>query len=114
MTTLALHLAYCLNRRTVVGIIHAPAFSRSTTHLLCPCATGPKYARARTWGTPVIDMHWLSHIARTGALPLPEMFLVPDSRLPGANTGHTIIRTFGASHGLQNTDPVAKLQSCPT
>ncbi|KAI9442471.1 hypothetical protein H4582DRAFT_1284064 [Lactarius indigo] len=74
-----------------LGITHAPAFSRSTTHLLCPGATGAKYARARTWGTPVVDIHWLSHIARTGALPQPEMFLVPFSCLQDADTRHTTI-----------------------
>ncbi|KAH8995665.1 hypothetical protein EDB92DRAFT_1943153 [Lactarius akahatsu] len=74
-----------------LGITHAPAFSRSTTHLLCPGATGAKYTRARTWNTPVVDMYWLSHIARTGTLPLPEMFLVPDSRLPDADMRHTTI-----------------------
>lgn len=93
-----------------VGITHAPAFSRSTTHLLCPGATGAKYTRAQAWGTPVVDMHWLSHIARTGAVPPPEMFLVSNSRLPAVDTRHTITRTFCASHDLQNTDLVAKLQ----
>ncbi|KAF8271324.1 hypothetical protein EI94DRAFT_1720928 [Lactarius quietus] len=63
---------------------------RSTTHLLCPCATGAKYTRARAWGTPVVDVQWLSHIARTGALPSPEMFLVSSSRLPDADTRRTI------------------------
>lgn len=73
-----------------LGITHAPAFSRSTTHLLCPGATGAKYTRAQAWGTPVVDMQWLSHIARTGAMPSPEMFLVSNSRLPVADTRRTI------------------------
>ncbi|KAI9446925.1 hypothetical protein F5148DRAFT_1253136 [Russula earlei] len=51
-----------------LGMTHAPTFNRATTHLLCPAATGAKYARARVWGTPV-----------TGSLPLPGMFLVPES-----------------------------------
>ena len=90
--------------QSTVGINHAPAFSRSTTHLLCPGATGAKYTRARAWGTPVVDTNWLSHIARAGALPPPEMFLVSDSRVPSADMRHTIICTSSASHGPQNTD----------
>lgn len=74
-----------------LGMTHAPAFSRSTTHLLCPGATGAKYTRALAWGTPVVDMHWLSHIARTGAVPPPETFLVPNSRLLDPDARHTII-----------------------
>lgn len=61
--------------------MHAPTFNRATTHLLCPTATGAKYARARAWGTPVVDMRWLSHIARTGAPPPPGMFLVADAEM---------------------------------
>lgn len=61
---------------------HAPTFNRATTHLLCPSATGEKYAKARVWGTPVVDMRWLSYIAKTGALPPREMYLVSDSYSP--------------------------------
>jgi hypothetical protein len=114
MTTFRLTSYIVLNHRNVAGITHAPAFSRSTTHLLCPCGTGPKHTRARAWGTPVVDMQWLAHIARTGALPSPGMFLVSNSLLPDANTRQTITCMFCASHGLQNTDPIAKLQRCPT
>jgi DNA replication regulator DPB11 len=38
------------------------------------------------WGTPVVDMRWLSHIAKNGALPRHGMFLVPDSHAPDAET----------------------------
>ncbi|KAI0256238.1 hypothetical protein BJV78DRAFT_448279 [Lactifluus subvellereus] len=69
-----------------LGMTHAPTFSRSTTHLLCPAATGAKYARARVWGTPVVDIRWLLHIARTGALPPPGVSRVPDSHVPNAET----------------------------
>ena len=72
---------------------HAPTFSRSTTHLLCPAATGAKYARAREWGTPVVDMRWLLHIASTGALPPPGMFHVLDSHVPHAEVTDTANRT---------------------
>lgn len=75
--------------------MHAPTFNRSTTHLLCPTATGAKYARARAWGTPVVDMRWLSHIARTGKPPSPDMFLVPDSR--DAEMSDIMNRTRGVS-----------------
>ena len=63
-------------------MIHAPTFSRTTTHLLCPSATGAKYDKARVWGTPVVDMRWLSYIAKTGAMPPRGMFVVPDSHAP--------------------------------
>jgi DNA replication regulator DPB11 len=63
---------------------HAPIFNRATTHLLCPSAVGAKYDKARVWGTPVVNMHWLSHIAKNGALPPHGMFLVPDSHAPDA------------------------------
>ncbi|KAJ7717074.1 hypothetical protein DFH07DRAFT_907349 [Mycena maculata] len=60
-----------------LGITLAPAFSRHTTHLLCPSGTGPKYARARQWGVPVVHMGWLAAMARDGAVPpLHDVFLV--------------------------------------
>jgi DNA replication regulator DPB11 len=65
---------------------HAPTFNRATTHLLCPCAAGAKYAKAQVWGTPVVDVRWLSYIAKKGALPPHEMFLVPDPHAPNAET----------------------------
>jgi DNA replication regulator DPB11 len=65
---------------------HAPTFNRATTHLLCPSAVGAKYDKARVWGTPVVNMRWLSHIAKNGALPPHGMFLVPDSHAPDAET----------------------------
>jgi DNA replication regulator DPB11 len=65
---------------------HAPTFNRATTHLLCPSAAGAKYDKARVWGTPVVDMRWLSHIAKNGAFPPRRMFLVPDSHAPDAET----------------------------
>jgi DNA replication regulator DPB11 len=65
---------------------HAPTFNRATTHLLCPSAAGAKYAKARVWGTPVVDMRWLSYIAKKGALPPRGMFLVSDSHAPNAET----------------------------
>jgi len=65
---------------------HAPTFNRAATHLLCPSAVGAKYDKARVWGTPVVDMRWLSHIAKNGALPPHGMFLVSDSHAPDAET----------------------------
>ncbi len=77
---------------------HAPTFNRAATHLLCPTATGAKYARARAWGTPVVEMRWLSHIVRTGALPPPGMFLVPDSHVQDAETLDFTNRMRGVPH----------------
>ena len=74
---------------------HAPTFNRATTHLLCPSAAGAKYARARVWGTPVVDMSWLSHITKTGALPPPGMFLVTGSHGWDTETSDVINRTRG-------------------
>jgi len=69
---------------------HSPTFSRTTTHLLCPAAAGAKYLRARVWGTPVVDMRWLAHIAKTGALPTTGMFLVPTPHAPDVETSDVI------------------------
>jgi DNA replication regulator DPB11 len=68
-----------INNETPEGMTHAPTFNRATTHLLCPSAAGAKYDKARVWGTPVIDMRWLSYIAKTGALPPRGTYLVSDS-----------------------------------
>ncbi|KAJ7717673.1 hypothetical protein B0H16DRAFT_1433724 [Mycena metata] len=68
----------CWVRRMLkaLGITLAPAFSRSTTHLLCPSATGPKYTRAREWGVPVVGMRWLAAMAKEGRVPEVGGFLV--------------------------------------
>jgi DNA replication regulator DPB11 len=76
----------CVNNWHLEGMTHAPTFNRATTHLLCPSATGAKYDKARLWGTPVVDMRWLSYIAKTGALPPRGTFLVIDSHAPDAET----------------------------
>ncbi|KAJ6582546.1 hypothetical protein DFH09DRAFT_1439346 [Mycena vulgaris] len=60
-----------------------PAFSQLTTHLLCPGGTGAKYARARQWGVPIVDMGWLAAMAQHGAVPDVQAFLV----LPGDAAG---------------------------
>jgi DNA replication regulator DPB11 len=65
---------------------HAPTFNRATTHLLCPSAVGAKYDKARVWGTPVVEIRWLSHVAKNGTLPPLGMFLVPESHAPDAET----------------------------
>ncbi|KAI0833823.1 hypothetical protein BC628DRAFT_1499098 [Trametes gibbosa] len=61
----------CWVRRLLrgLGIMHAPNFSRRTTHLLCPSGEGAKAEKAREWGTPVVDMEWLGSMARTGEVP---------------------------------------------
>ncbi|KAJ7174295.1 hypothetical protein C8R46DRAFT_1080571 [Mycena filopes] len=68
----------CWVRRMLkaLGITLAPAFSRSTTHLLCPAGTGPKYTRARQWGVPIVSMAWLASMAREGRVPAVGDFLV--------------------------------------
>ena len=53
----------------LVGIVHAPTFSRASTHLLCPSKQGAKFDKALEWGTPVIDLTWLEEMARTGVIP---------------------------------------------
>ena len=53
----------------IIGISHAPTFSRSSTHLLCPTGKGLKFERAKEWGKPVIGMDWLQRMATTGAVP---------------------------------------------
>ena len=44
------------------------AFSRHSTHLLCPSRSGPKYDKALQWGIPVVDMTWLTDVATTGVI----------------------------------------------
>ena len=44
------------------GASHAPAFSKKTTHLLCPSRQGPKAEKALEWGIPVVDMKWLEDL----------------------------------------------------
>lgn len=59
-----------------LGIKLAPKFSKNTTHLLCPSATGPKFAKACEWGKPVVKMSWLAAMASTGVIPSLEGHLV--------------------------------------
>ncbi|KAJ7077914.1 hypothetical protein B0H15DRAFT_861404 [Mycena belliarum] len=68
----------CWVRRLLkaLGITLAPAFSRHTTHLLCPNGTGAKYTRARQWGVPVVNMGWLSAMVKHGSVPDVHAFLV--------------------------------------
>jgi DNA replication regulator DPB11 len=84
---------------------HAPTFNRATTHLLCPSAVGAKYDKARVWGTPVVDMRWLSHIAKNGALPPRGTFLVPDSHGPDAETLDVNMVQEGTTVSPQFTQP---------
>ena len=86
---------------------HAPTFNRATTHLLCPSAVGAKYDKARVWGTPVVDMRWLSHVAKNGALPPHGMFLVPDSRAPDTETSSiNMVQEEGPTSSTQFMQPV--------
>ncbi|KAF8628551.1 hypothetical protein AX15_003819 [Amanita polypyramis BW_CC] len=61
-----------------LGIRQETAFSRRTTHLLCPSGTGLKYEKAREWGIPVVSVEWLAAIARMGSiLPVSEYLVTP-------------------------------------
>lgn len=87
------------------GASHAPAFSKKTTHLLCPSRQGLKAEKAQEWEIPVVDMTWLEGLlvstadslaAKGGANPLaalneddggvvePELGLAPKSVPQGA------------------------------
>ena len=44
-------------------------FSRKNTHLICPCGTGLKCAKAVEWDIPIVDMSWLEATVRTGCIP---------------------------------------------
>lgn len=44
------------------GASHAPAFSKKTTHLLCPSRQGLKAEKALEWEIPVVDMTWLEDL----------------------------------------------------
>ncbi|KAG5641864.1 hypothetical protein DXG03_004088 [Asterophora parasitica] len=60
-----------------LGINLEQFFSRRSSHLLCPAATGPKFDKACQWGTPVVTMEWLTTIATAGHIPATSGFLVP-------------------------------------
>ncbi|KAI0000489.1 hypothetical protein BJV77DRAFT_391179 [Russula vinacea] len=87
---------------------HAPTFNRATTHLLCPSAAGAKYAKARMWGTPVVDMSWLSFIAKTGALPPRDV-----SRVRFASPGHATARGHAARRRSADREVSLICLSCP-
>ncbi|TFK73235.1 hypothetical protein BDN72DRAFT_956649 [Pluteus cervinus] len=52
-----------------LGINHAKAFSRRSTHLLCPSGVGLKFTTAKEWGIPVVNTDWLAAIATSGSVP---------------------------------------------
>ncbi|KAG6878077.1 hypothetical protein C0992_008613 [Termitomyces sp. T32_za158] len=52
-----------------LGIKLEQSFSKKSTHLLCPSGTGLKFDKALEWGTPVVTVQWLAHIATTGVIP---------------------------------------------
>ncbi|KAJ7062949.1 hypothetical protein C8F01DRAFT_1251743 [Mycena amicta] len=68
----------CWIRRLLkaLGITLATAFSRQSTHLLCPSGAGAKYEHALRWRTPVVNIGWLEEMARTGSTPDVLPFLV--------------------------------------
>ena len=60
------------------GASHAPNFSKTTTHLLCPSRQGPKAEKALKWGIPVVDMVWLEGLAvSTADSPTTEAAVKP-------------------------------------
>ncbi|KAH9902436.1 hypothetical protein C8Q73DRAFT_3906 [Cubamyces lactineus] len=98
----------CWIRRLLraLGIMHAPNFSRRTTHLLCPSGQGAKADKAREWGTPIVDMEWLAQIARTGNIPptSPVESAVQD----GDNLDLHIVNYAGDREVLMATQQPAK------
>ncbi|TFK81684.1 hypothetical protein K466DRAFT_666976 [Polyporus arcularius HHB13444] len=77
------HAETCTVRRLLraLGIGLAPAFSRRSTHLLCPSGEGAKAEKAREWGTPIVDMAWLAAIANTGEIPPTQPSAADDDAL---------------------------------
>lgn len=97
------------------GITHAPTFNRATTHLLCPSAVGAKYDKSRVWGTPVVDMRWLSYTAKNGALPPHGMFLVPDLHAPDAEASDVnMVQEEGTTASPQFMQPTVTPPPEPT
>ena len=68
------------------GVQLATAFSKRTTHLLCPSGAGPKYEKAGEWNIPVVNREWLTAIATTGTIPFVSEYSV----VPGAPGDHTV------------------------
>ncbi|KAK2460176.1 hypothetical protein APHAL10511_007855 [Amanita phalloides] len=73
-----------------LGIQLANAFSKRTTHLLCPSGTGLKYEKAKEWGIPVVSREWLAVIAITGKVPPASEYAVAPG-IPGEHVGNEVV-----------------------
>ncbi|KAF7331558.1 hypothetical protein MKEN_00035100 [Mycena kentingensis (nom. inval.)] len=60
----------------------ATAFSRHSTHLLCPSGSGPKFEHAQRWNIPVITIGWLEEMARDSTIPSVTPYLVKAADAP--------------------------------
>ncbi|KIK82227.1 hypothetical protein PAXRUDRAFT_832338 [Paxillus rubicundulus Ve08.2h10] len=63
-----------------LGVTLAPAFSRRSTHLLCPSGTGAKFDKALEWKIPVVSVTWLEDMARQGTIPAVDGYFVGGSQ----------------------------------
>ncbi|KAF8526261.1 hypothetical protein BU17DRAFT_62242 [Hysterangium stoloniferum] len=61
----------CWTKRLIraIGANFPSAFSRRSTHLVCPSGRGAKYDKAREWNVRVVNLDWLFAIANTGTIP---------------------------------------------
>ncbi|KAI8969897.1 hypothetical protein BD414DRAFT_502526 [Trametes punicea] len=105
----------CWVRRLLraLGIIHAPNFSRRTTHLLCPSGQGAKADKAREWGTPIVDMDWLAHMTRTGEVPPTSPSPLADSAIHiGENVNLRVVDFTGEQEVMLPTQqPATKTEA---
>lgn len=74
-----------------------PAFSRQSTHLLCPSKAGVKYEKAKEWSVPIVDMRWLEEIVICGRIDTDYQ---PDTAAPESHLlGHAVERANTLTDG---------------
>ncbi|KAI5119449.1 hypothetical protein M0805_008386 [Coniferiporia weirii] len=70
-----------------IGATVTDQLSRRNTHLICPCGSGLKFAKAREWGIPVVNLEWLYKTVTTGEVQSASRYLVSPASCKGAQGG---------------------------
>ncbi|KAF5388734.1 hypothetical protein D9757_004856 [Collybiopsis confluens] len=68
----------------VLGLELSSNFTKRTTHLLCPSATGLKFEKAQEWGIPVLGMEWVEQMKKSGVVPDTLEYLLAPMRAQSA------------------------------
>ncbi|GJJ08723.1 hypothetical protein Clacol_002942 [Clathrus columnatus] len=72
-----------------IGANVLSVFSKSSSHLICPSGHGEKFAKAREWKIPVVDLEWLFFIAKNGRIPHCRDFEVANGGNPQSLANHS-------------------------